>query len=162
MEHRAMGIADGTSRMRKARFVKTTGAKPKADEAWIERARMVSGLKCYVTNIDQSVMKAQQILDSYHDLRQVEASFRMAKSDFSARPVFRRDEDAIDTHLIVVFAALGNGRHLQELSWMSLKRIITNLKGVRSAKIQVNGDYAVIPTEVSAELRDLLAMLKRG
>ena len=70
--------------------------------------------------------------------------------------------DAIDAHLTVVFAALAIGRHLQELSEMSLKRIITDLKGVRSAKIQITGDYVVIPTEVSEESRVLLTNLKRG
>lgn len=39
---------------------------------------------------------------------------------------------------------------------MSLKRIITDLKGIRSAKIQVNGDYVVIPADVSEESRVLL------
>lgn len=115
MERRAMDIAEGTSQMRKARFVKTTGNKPVVDEGRIERARMLAGLKGYVTNIEQSVMKGQQVLDSYHDLWQVEASFRMTKSDLSARPVFHRDEDAIDAHLTVVFAALAIGRHLQAL-----------------------------------------------
>ena len=62
----------------------------------------------------------------------------------------------------MVFAALAIGRHLQELSEMSLKRIITDLKGVRSAKIQITGDYVVIPTEVSEESRVLLTNLKRG
>lgn len=107
-------------------------------------------------------MKGQQVIDSYHDLWQMEASFRMTKSDLSARPVFHRDEDAIDAHLTVVFAALAIGRHLQELSGMSLKRIITDLKGIRSAKIQVNGDYVVIPADVSAELREVLTKLKRA
>ncbi|MGP9652511.1 IS1634 family transposase, partial [Glutamicibacter sp. AOP38-B1-38] len=86
------------------------------DEARIERARMLSGLKGYVTNIEQSMMKGQQVLDSYHDLWQVEASFRLTKSGLSARPVFHRDEDAIDAYLTVVFAASAIGRHLQEIS----------------------------------------------
>ncbi|MGP5412008.1 IS1634 family transposase, partial [Glutamicibacter ardleyensis] len=146
---------------RKARFVKTTGNKPVVDEGRIERARMLAGLKGYVTNIEQSVMKGQQVLDSYHDLWQVEASFRMTKSDLSARPVFHRDEDAIDAHLTVVFAALAIGRHLQERAGMSLKRIITELKSIRSAKIQVKDDYVIIPAEVSDEVRALLATLKR-
>ncbi|MGP5033237.1 IS1634 family transposase, partial [Glutamicibacter arilaitensis] len=143
MERRAMDIAEGTSQMRKARFVKTTGNKPVVDEGRIERARMLAGLKGYVTNIEQSVMKGQQVLDSYYDIWQVEASFRMTKSDLSARPVFHRDEDAIDAHLTVVFAALAIGRHLQERAGMSLKRIITELKSIRSAKIQVKDDYGL-------------------
>lgn len=91
-ERRALGIADGTSQRRKSLFVKTTGAKPEVVEAPIELALMLAALKGYVTNIEQSVMKGQQVLDSYHDLCQVEASFRMTKSDLSARPVFHRDD----------------------------------------------------------------------
>lgn len=49
----------------------------------------------------------------------------------------------------MVFAALAIGRHLQELSGMSLKRFITDLKGIHSAKMQVNGDYVLISDEVS-------------
>ncbi|WP_105569226.1 MULTISPECIES: hypothetical protein [unclassified Arthrobacter] len=62
----------------------------------------------------------------------------------------------------MVFAALAMGRHVQELSGMSLKRIITDLQVVRSAKVKVNGDYVVIPADVSVELRRLFAKLKRG
>ncbi|GGJ60388.1 hypothetical protein GCM10007173_18980 [Glutamicibacter ardleyensis] len=61
-----------------------------------------------------------------------------------------------------MFAAMAIGRHLQELSGMSLKRIITDLRGVRSAKIQVNNDYVVIPADVSEEIRVLLTRLKGG
>ena len=55
--------------------------------------------------------------------------------------MFHREEDAIDAQLTVVFVALAIGWHLQEGSGMSLNRIITDLSSVRSAKIQVNGDY---------------------
>lgn len=61
----------------------------------------------------------------------------------------------------MVFAALAIGRHLQERAGMSLKRIITELKSIRSAKIQVKDDYVIIPAEVSDEVRALLATLKR-
>ncbi|WP_404290800.1 hypothetical protein [Glutamicibacter arilaitensis] len=47
IERRAMDIAEGTSQMRKARFVKTTGMKPAVDEARIERAHVLAGLKGY-------------------------------------------------------------------------------------------------------------------
>jgi hypothetical protein len=64
--------------------------------------------------------------------------------------------------LTVVLAALAIGRHLQELSGTSLKRVITDLKGVRSAKIKVKGVYVMIHADVSVVLRELLAKLKRG
>ncbi|MGP5043828.1 hypothetical protein ACTXJR_07345 [Glutamicibacter ardleyensis] len=77
-------------------------------------------MKGYVTNIEQSEIKGQQVLDLYHDLWQVDASFRMTKSDLSAQPVFHREEEAIDPHLTVVFVALAIGRHSQERAGMSV------------------------------------------
>lgn len=58
-------------------------------------------------------------------------------SDFFALPVLHRDEDAVDAHLTVVFAALAIGRYLQECAGISLKRIITELRAIGSARIQV-------------------------
>ena len=162
MERRAMGIVAGTSQMRKARFVKTTGDKPVVDEALIERARMLAGLKGYVTNRSREQMDGLAVLGAYHDLWNVEASFRMTKSDLSARPVFHRQEDAIDAHLTVVFAALAIGRDLQERTGVSLKRIITDLKAVRSAKIQVNGQVMVLPPEVPEPVQGMLKALEIG
>ncbi|MGP5043830.1 hypothetical protein ACTXJR_07355 [Glutamicibacter ardleyensis] len=45
MEPRSMDIAEVTSQMRKALFVKTTGNSPVVDEGRIARARMLAGLK---------------------------------------------------------------------------------------------------------------------
>jgi transposase len=36
----------------------------------------------------------------------VEQTFRMAKTDLQARPIFHRTRDAIEAHLTVVFTAL--------------------------------------------------------
>ncbi|OZM76590.1 hypothetical protein CFP66_40570 [Pseudonocardia sp. MH-G8] len=43
-------------------------------------------------------MSGQAVIDAYHDLWQVEKSFRMAKSDLRARPIFHRQRDAIEAH----------------------------------------------------------------
>ena len=47
---------------------------------------------------------------AYHDLYQVERSFRMAKSDLADRPIFHRLHDSIEAHLTIVFAALAGSR----------------------------------------------------
>ncbi|HKP07794.1 MAG TPA: hypothetical protein VJU58_11140 [Microbacterium sp.] len=49
---------------------------------------------------------AGQVVAAYHDLFQVEASFRMAKTDLRARPMFAPTEDSIHAHLTVVLALL--------------------------------------------------------
>lgn len=49
-------------------------------------------------------MTGDQVVAAYNDLYQVERSFRMTKSDLSARSVFHRLRDSIDADLTVVFA----------------------------------------------------------
>ena len=68
------------------------------------------------------------MIDAYHDLYQVERSFRMAKSDLRARPVFHHDRDAIEAHLTVVFAALAVARELQAATGVTLKKLVQTLR----------------------------------
>ena len=51
-------------------------------------------------------MDGSQIVTAYHDLWQIEESFRMTKSDLAARPVFQRKRDSIEAHATVVVASL--------------------------------------------------------
>ena len=81
MVERAEKITTGATAMAKARFLKVTGATNELDQALIDRARQLAGLKGYVTSLPVATMDGQGVIDAYHDLYQVERSFRMAKSD---------------------------------------------------------------------------------
>lgn len=102
------------------------------------------------------------MISAYHDLWQVEASFRMTKSDLRARPIFHREKDSIDAHLTVVFTALAIGRHLQELTGLPLKRLITDLKGLRGSRVLINGGEMSFDALVPAELEAVIGVLKKG
>ena len=99
--------------MKKDRFVKITDAVKGVDWDLVERARYLAGLKGYVTNIDTDTMDGPHVVAAYHELYQVERSFRMAKSDLAARPMFHRIRDSIEAHLTIVFAALAVSREAQ-------------------------------------------------
>ncbi len=101
--------AAGTTPLRKARFLKVTGATRELDQTTIDRARQLAGLKGYVTNLPIEQMSGQGVIDACHDLWQVERSFRMTKPDLRARPVFHHQREAIEAHLTVVFAAVNVG-----------------------------------------------------
>ncbi len=113
MVERAEKVADGTRPVKKDRFVKIDGAAREVDWDLVERARQLAGLKGYVTNIGTDTMTGSAVIAAYHDLWQVEQSFRMAKTDLRARPIFHRLKDSIEAHLTVVFAALAISRHLK-------------------------------------------------
>lgn len=162
MERKALAVAEGKSPLKKVRFLKVTGAEKELDEKVIERARMLAGLKGYVTNLPVESVPATQVISAYHDLWQVEASFWMTKSDLRARPIFHRDKDSIDAHLSVVFVALAVGRQLQELSGLPLKRLITDMKAVRSAKVLVNGQAVTFAAQIPEGLEEVLSHLRGG
>ena len=97
---RAQRVADRSEPLKKQRFVKVTGQTVALDEASIERARQAAGYKGYVTNIDPTVMEGHAVVAAYHDLWQVEQSFRMAQvrsegaADLPPNP--RLDRGALD------------------------------------------------------------------
>lgn len=65
-------------------------------------------------------MAGAKVIEAYHDLWQVEASFRMTKSDLKSRPIFHHQRDTIEAHLSVVFAALAITRHLTHTTGVSI------------------------------------------
>ena len=112
-ENRAKAVVAGEKAARTPRFVKTSNGATTLDEASLARARRLEGLKGYVSNIPAELMPAGEVIGSYHALWQVEASFRMSKTDLRARPMFHHTRDAIEAHLTVVFTALALAREVQ-------------------------------------------------
>ena len=90
---------------------------------------------------------------------QVERSFRMAKTDLRARPIFHHQRDSIEAHLTIVFAALAISRHLQHRSGVSIKKLGNTLRTVRSATIQVIGQRLTLHPELPPTARELLTAL---
>ena len=137
MIERAEKVADGSRPLKKDRFVRLDGTDKSVDWDLVERARQLVGLKGYVTNINAKTMAGQEVINAYHDLWQVERSFRMAKSDLRARPIFHHRRDSIEAHLSIVFAALAISRHLQDLTGMSIKKIVRTLRPLQTVTIDI-------------------------
>jgi hypothetical protein len=127
------------------------------DWVLVERARQLAGLKGYVTNLPVDTMSGS---DDRRLPRPVagEKSFRMAKSDLRARPIFHHHKEAIEAHLTVVFAALAISRHLQEQTRVSITRLVRALRAVRSATDRVNG-HEITSTPRSRRCPDHLERL---
>jgi hypothetical protein len=160
MIERAEKITSGTAAMRNVRFLKITGATKQIDQRLVNRARQLAGLKGYVTNIPLDTMTGAAVIAAYHDLWQVERSFRMSKTDLRARPVFHRQRDSIEAHLTIVFAALAISRYLQEQTGVSIKKLVNTLRTVSSATIKVNGEQLTLDPEIPPPARELLTALR--
>ena len=159
---RAEKVADGTRAAKKDRFVKLTGAAPEVDWALVDRARSLAGIKGYVTNIAPEVMNGPAVVAAYKDLYQVERSFRMAKSDLRARPIFHHQRDSIEAHLTIVFAALALSREAQARTGLSIKKTLTTLRPLRSAVLAIGDHTTTALPHIPPDVRELLTHLQGG
>ena len=159
---RAQRVADRAEPLKKQRFVKVTGQNVTLNEASIERARQSAGYKGYVTNIDPTIMDGHAVVASYHDLWKVEQSFRMAKSDLKARPVFHRTRDSIEAHLTVVFAALAVARYLQNITGVSIKKIVSTLEPLRTIVVAIGDHEMVVEPSINEDARKLIDAINAG
>jgi hypothetical protein len=159
-EERARAVVAGEKTARTPRFVKTRGDSRSLDQTALARARRVAGLKGYVTNIPATTVPAGEVITSYHDLWHVEQSFRMSKTDLQARPIFARTRDAIEAHLTIVFTALAVSRVVQDRTGTSIRRILRELRPLRSATIEINGVIHTYPPAIDSNQQALLDAIR--
>lgn len=161
---KARRVVDGVSPVKKGRFLRLTGTEKQIDEGLVASAKQRAGIKGYVTNLPVLTAPAEVVIDAYHQLFNVEASFRMAKSDLRARPIYHRVREKIEAHLTIVFAAIAVSRWVQEQTGVSVKRFVRLLAPVKDAVIEIDGVAHHVPAAVSEEivvLREQLG-IRRG
>jgi transposase len=162
MVERAEKVAAGQRPLKKDRFVKFTDSATVVDWGLVERARYLAGLKGYVSNIPEATMTGDQVVAAYHDLYQVERSFRMAKSDLAARPMFHRLRESIEAHLTIVFAALAVSRAAQARTGLSIKKILHTLRPLRTATIALSRQQISAPPRIPGDAQTVLDDLANG
>jgi transposase len=106
----------------------------------IARYRLLEGVKAYRTNI--AYIADQLLVNRYKDLWHVEQSFRIAKSDLQARPIYHRKETAIRCHLLLVFMALCLTKVIEQKKRVSIQKVVDELKDIWTVtlKDQISGN----------------------
>jgi hypothetical protein len=161
-ENRARAVIAGEKTARTPRFVKTRNGAAELDEASLDRARRLVGLKGYVTNIPATVMPAGEVIASYHALWTVEQSFRMSKTDLRARPMFHHTRDAIEAHLTIVFTALAVSREVQARTGLAIRNVVRQLRPLRSATIAINGTQQTFAPIIPEQQQAILDALEHA
>jgi len=97
------------------KFLKVSGSERimvNIDENLVAEDGKWDGLKGYVSNSDLS---DREIVAAYHELYNVEQSFRIAKSKLEIRPIFHFNSKRIRAHICICFVALKVYRELERL-----------------------------------------------
>jgi transposase len=130
------------------KYVETVNGKYGVNEALVQKAKLLEGIKGYLTNTN---LDEQTIIDRYHDLWRIERSFRITKSDLEARPIFHQLDKTIISHLIIVFAGLAIARYLELKTDLPIKKVIKIAKKVLTHKVAISktGESALIETKIT-------------
>lgn len=156
---KAKRMVNGVAPVKRNRFVSLESEKKILNQNLIDKAYALAGIKGYVTNLN---LLPEEIINAYHQLFQVEASFRMAKSDLKARPIFHRKRDAIEAHLTIVFTSLAISRRIEKLTGLSIKKFTKTLRPIRSGTITINKTEYPVEPEIPKDIHTLLQKLYSG
>ena len=149
--------------VKRNRFIRLAGGTRTVNRELEAKARALAGLKGYVTNLrtcpDGTPVTPEFVISAYHQLFQIEKSFRMAKSDLQARPVYHRTRDSIEAHLTIVLAALAVSRWIETRTGWSIRKFVRTARRYRTIKIQA-GDHVITAADpLPDDLRNALTKI---
>jgi Transposase DDE domain len=150
----------GDAPVKRNRFIRLSGGTRSVNRELEDKARALAGLKGYVTNLracpDGTPVTAEFVIGAYHQLFQIEKSFRMAKSDLQARPVYHRKRDSIEAHLTIVFAALAVSRWIESTTGWSIRKFVKTARRYRTIEIQAGPHIITAADPLPDDLRTAL------
>jgi hypothetical protein len=148
----------GETAVKRNRFVQLTGARKAVNRDLEAKARALAGLKGYVTNLEAPT--PEFVMGAYHQLWQIEKSFRMSKSDLRARPIYHHQRDSIEAHLTIVMAALAVARMVERATGWSISRFVKALRPCRTITIRAGGHTITAADPIPADTLEALTRLR--
>jgi hypothetical protein len=157
---KAQQAVAGKAPVKRNRFIQLAGGTRSVNRELEEKARSLAGIKGYITNLtacpDGTPVNAEFVISAYHQLFQIEKSFRMAKSDLQARPIHHHQRDSIEAHLSIVFAALALTRWIEHQTGWSIRKFVKTARRYRTIQIQA-GDHTITAADlIPDDLRQAL------
>ena len=154
---KAENAVAGKAPVKRNRFIKFTGATKTVNRDLETKARALAGLKGYTTNLTDAT--AEFVIDAYHQLWQIEKSFRMSKHDLQARPIYHHKRESIEAHLNIVFAALAVSHRIQRQTGWSIKKFVRTARRDRTVKIRAGRQTLTAADPIPDDLHHALAKI---
>ena len=154
---KAQKMVEKKANIKRNRFLKIKNDKREINEELVNEARQKAGIKGYVTDLK---IPAQQVIEAYHSLFQVEKAFRMSKNDLKARPIYHQKRESIEAHLTIVFTALAIARYIEKKTMLSIRKFVNMLKPIRSGIIAIKGVKYPIKPQIPENISNYLSKLE--
>lgn len=120
---------------KKLKFTKTKNQNLELNKSLIEKTEKLLGIKGYYTDLKESEVSNQIIIDRYHELYKIEQAFRISKHDLKTRPIYHYKEDPIQLHMLICFMALTGSKHIELRTGRSIKYFLTKCKDIQDARM---------------------------
>jgi len=150
----------GKTPVKRNRFIRLSGGTRAVNRELEDKARELAGLKGYVTNLracpDGTPVTAEFVIGAYHQLFQIEKSFRMSKHDLQARPIYHRKRDSIEAHLTIVLTALAVSRWIENTTGWSIRKFVKTARRYRTIQIQAGDHVITAANPLPDELRQAI------
>jgi len=123
-----------------------------ADKVW-------DGLKGYVTN---TALSPELVVRNYHQLWQIERTFRITKTDLKVRPIYHFKKRRIEAHLCIAFAACKVYKEFERQlkiknTGLSAEKAIDILKTIYGLSIKMpSGSEKMMLLDKTNEQKELL------
>jgi hypothetical protein len=157
---KAEQAVSGKAAVKRNRFIQLSGGTKSVNRELEAKARALAGIKGYITNLaacpDGTPVTAEFVIGAYHQLFEIERSFRMSKSDLQARPIYHRKRDPIEAHLTIVFAALAVSRWIERQSGWSIRKFVKTARRYRTIEIQAGPHVITAAHPLPDDLRQAL------
>lgn len=132
---RAENVVQNPGKSKKLKFTRTQGQKVKLNQKLIDKTKKLLGIKGYYTNLEETQVSNQNIMDRYHELYRIEQAFRISKHDLLIRPIYHFKEEPIKLHLLICFMALVVSKHLELKTGVSIKRFVAESKKITDGRL---------------------------
>ncbi len=119
-------IINGNPILKRIRFLKEdVKTKYKLNQQLIDKDVILDGLKGYYTNTKEK--DSRLLINRYKDLWHVEKSFRIAKSDLLARPMYHHKKENVKAHILIVFVSLAIVKIIEFETKLSIKKVVEEI-----------------------------------
>jgi transposase len=156
---KAKKAVNGQITTHRMKFLSVKAKSKELNQKLTEKAYALAGIKGYVTNLD---ITDQEVIACYHQLFQVEKTFRMAKSDLKAQPIYHHKRDAIEAHLTIVLAALAISKQIEHQTGISINQFVKILRPIRSGLIVINENELLLEPVVPVSVKSVIDKLSSG
>lgn len=145
---------------KRLRFLKeTTKSNFTINNELIEKDELLEGIKGYYTNLENQ--SPNLIVARYKDLWHVEKSFRIAKSDLLARPIFHYKKESIKAHILIVFLSLCLSKAIELKNNKSVREIKDVIMSVPDVRLLNNTTGEIITKrQKNKETEELIKQIK--